>query len=74
MSNKNIDILVISETKIDKSFPTLQFSIDGYSVPYRKDFDKNGGGVMIFVRDDLACKEIEIINNNGEGIFLELNF
>ena len=30
---KNIDILMISETKIDSSFPTAQFSIDGYSPP-----------------------------------------
>ena len=69
----NIDILVITETKLDDSFPRNQFLIDGYSVPYRKDFDKFCGGVMIFVRDDLACKEIDIIELNGEGIFLELN-
>ena len=70
---KSIDILVISETKIDNSFPIHQFSIDGYSVPFRNDLDKNSGGIIIFVRDDLACKEIQNINNNGEGIFLELN-
>ena len=68
-----IDILVITETKLDDSFPTNQFSIEGYSLPYRKDLNRTGGGVMIFVRDDLACKVLHRIENSGEGIFLELN-
>ena len=34
MTEDNIDILVISETKIDNSFPVNQFIIDGY-LPYR---------------------------------------
>ena len=38
----NIDILVISETKIDKSFPVNQFSIDGYYLPYRLDRNQDG--------------------------------
>ena len=33
MTEDNIDILVISETKIDKSFPVNKFSIDGYNLP-----------------------------------------
>ena len=30
----DIDILMISETKIDESFPLSQFMIDGFSIPY----------------------------------------
>ena len=48
----NIDILTIQETKLDSSFPTDQFLIDGYSEPYRKDRNRRGGGVMIYVRSD----------------------
>ena len=29
----NIDILVITESKLDGSFPTQQFAIEGYSLP-----------------------------------------
>ena len=43
---KNVDILVISETKIDHSFPTSQFLIDGFSPPFRKDRDSQGGGYL----------------------------
>ena len=34
----NIDLLLISETKLDDSFPTAQFQMKGFSVPYRYDF------------------------------------
>ena len=40
--NKNIDILLISETKLDSSFPSKQFLLDGYSLPYRLDREIGG--------------------------------
>ena len=33
----NIDVLLISETKIDNTFPVSQFCVPGYSVPLRFD-------------------------------------
>ena len=33
----NIDILVLTETKIDSSFPNAQFRIDRSSAPFRLD-------------------------------------
>ena len=32
-----IDILLISETKLDKSFPSNQFEIEGYCTPFRSE-------------------------------------
>ena len=52
----NIDILVITESKLDESFPTQQFVIEDFSLPYR--YDRNGGGVMIYVREDIPCREL----------------
>ena len=49
----NIDILTIQETKLDSSFPPQQFIIQGYSEPYRLDRNREGGGVMIYVREDI---------------------
>ena len=37
MANKNIDVFLISEIKIDSSFPGAQFHIEGYAIPYRLD-------------------------------------
>ena len=39
-----IDILVLTETHLDESFPTAQFFIEGFKTPYRQDRNKNGGG------------------------------
>ena len=54
----NIDVLVVTETKIDDSFPTAQFFIDGYSAPYRLDRNRHGGGILIYVRDDISSKQL----------------
>ena len=48
----NVDILLISETKIDSSFPTAQFKIEGYTT-YRLDRNSNGGGILLDVREDI---------------------
>ena len=39
-----VDILVISETKIDNTFPSGQFYIQGYSKPLSLDRTAMGGG------------------------------
>ena len=40
----NVDVLMISETKIDDSFPVGQFLIEGFCTPYRLDRNSKGGG------------------------------
>ena len=47
---------MISETKLDKSFPEVQFFVDAYGPPIRLDRDIHGGGLMLFVREDIPCK------------------
>ena len=39
---RNLDILLITETKTDSSFPKAQFEIDGFTAPYRVDRDCHG--------------------------------
>ena len=52
----NFDILVITESKLDRSFPANQFIIEGFSPPFRADRDSKGGGVLIYAREDIACR------------------
>ena len=52
---ESIDILMVSETKLDNSFPVSQFLIDGYTPPFRLDRDNNGRSIMLFVREDIPC-------------------
>ena len=70
----SVDILVIGETKLDASFPKKQFMIRGFKEPYRNDRNGDGGGVMIYVRDDIPCQEREYrLPNNVEGLIIEIN-
>ena len=45
---------MISETKIDDSFPVGNFIIEGFSTPYRLDYDSNGGGIMLYISEDIS--------------------
>ena len=71
-----LEILVVTETKLDETFLESLFLMDGFSKPYRLDRNKNGGGVMIFIRDTISSKILEkhIFPNDVESIFVELNF
>ena len=44
---------MISETRIDESFPVGHFLLAGFSVPYRSDRDSKGGGVLLYVREGI---------------------
>ena len=72
----NIDILIVSETKIDRSFPDSQFIMEGYSKPFRYDRCTTGGGIIAYIRDDIPCRELnkyEIPGDDTEGKFIEIN-
>ena len=65
--------MLVSETKIDDSFPQGQFVTDGFSAPYR--FDRNclGGGLMLFVRDDIPSNLLTIEEKPTESFYVESN-
>ena len=53
---KHVDILVLTETKLDDSFPNSQFSIDGFSEPFRIDRNRSGSRIMIYIRGIIPSK------------------
>ena len=71
-----LEILVVTETKLDETFLESLFLMDGFSKPYRLERNKNGGGIMIFIRDTTSSKieEKHIFPNDIESILVELNF
>ena len=75
MIQGNIDILVITESKLDDSFPKGQFKIPGYAIPYRKDRNRCGGGVLVFIREDIPSKQLSTHNLPGdiEALLIEIN-
>ena len=72
----NIDILLISETKLDDSFPSAQFLIKGFSAPYRFDRKSKGGGLLFYIRKDipLPSKILTYSSNcDIETLLVEIN-
>ena len=70
----NIDVLMVSETKIDYTFPVGNFVIDGFSTPYRLDRDSNGGGIILHVREDIPSNLLATDEKNHiESFYVELN-
>lgn len=52
-----LDILIVSETKLDSSFPSSQFHVDSFRM-CRADRNIHGGGLMAFVRSDICFSVI----------------
>ena len=49
---KYMDILAQCETKLDVSFPIVQFNVPGYNC-IRRDRSNNGGGLTYYIRSDI---------------------
>ena len=73
---QHIDILVLTETKLDDNFPTAQFLANSFLEPYRLDRYRNGGGVIIYIREDIPNKRLDnyVFPYDMEGLFVQLNF
>ena len=67
-----VDVLMISETKIDETFPSRQFCIEEFTPPYRLDRNCHGGGILVYIREDLPSKLNEM-NSSVDSISIELN-
>ena len=39
--------------KLDCTFPSIQSLINGFSVPHRLDQNSKGGGILLYVRDEI---------------------
>ena len=64
---------VISETKLDTSFPSAQFHIGDYKIRTRRDRDKSGGGLTEFVEKGIITKRLKDIETNlSETICTEI--
>ena len=75
MVQDKADLLIISETKLDSSFPNARFYMKSYSKPYRVDRNSKGGGIILYVREDIPSKLINSsCTDHGKEYFLiELN-
>ena len=69
----NFDVFLLSESKIDSTFPNMQFKIDGYKL-FRRDRNKFDVGLMFSLNEEITCR----LNNhpivpNTEIIWIEFH-
>ena len=72
MISGNIDNFMMSESKLDETFPAAQFLLQGFCMPYR--LDRNRNGDMFYIREDIPLRLIKRkVRNNVEYFFVEIN-
>ena len=73
LHDNNIDIIGLSETRLDSKVNDSEVSIHGYRI-YRNDRDSNGRGVKVYVRENLPEPIVKIKSDNKvELISLEVS-
>ena len=68
----NKDTMMITEAKLDESFLIGQFFINVFSSPFCLDRDRNGGGILLYIREDVPSKLLTI-ENITETFLVEVN-
>ena len=65
---------MISETKLDNTFPYGLYHLKDFSNPYRLDRNCHGGGILVYVRDNISSNLVKLAQNfdKFEGFFIEL--
>ena len=69
---KDHDIITLSETWLNKDILNEDLIIPNFFPPIRRDRDDNHGGVAVYVRNNLFCKERQDLAVEGlESIWIE---
>ena len=74
MLSEVLDVLMITETKLDDSFPEQQFHIEGFNIPFRLDRNRHGGGLLLYVRNNINAVFLKsyVFPDNIEAFFIEI--
>ena len=65
---------MISETKADDSFLNDKFFLDGFGLPFRLNLNRNGGGIMLSIRNNISAKVVSAHDRPVKSFNVELNF
>ena len=70
-----VDIFIATVTKINESFPTAQFAIDGFHKPLRLDVTDKSGGLLVYVRSYLPSRQLtkHKISSDIQPLVFEIN-
>ena len=65
---------MISESKLDDTFPTSQFLIDSFPEPFRLDRTRNGVGILLYVKNNITATLLTnyTLPEDIEALFVEI--
>ena len=67
------DLIAMSETWLDSSILNTNISLPCYGEPHRIDRNRNGGGVLAFVKSNIYCiRKFDLESPNVEVLWLEM--
>ena len=70
-----MSIFSLAETKINESFPTAQFAIDGFHKPLRLDATDKSGRLLVYVRSYFPLRQLtkHEISSDIQALVFEIN-
>ena len=73
--NGNVDVVSIAKTKIDASFRSAQFVLEGYHSPDRFDISSRSGGILVHVKSSIPSRRLSFENlcDSIQGVPFEIN-
>ena len=73
--NGNVYIVSVAETKLDASFPSAQFTLEGYHISYRLIINNKSGGILVYVKSSISsrCLFFEELCISIQAIPFEIN-
>ena len=60
MRDQNIHVALLTEAWLNENISSAELSLNGYFEVFRRDRGSRGGSVLVLVRRDLACAEVDM--------------
>ena len=73
--NGSVDIFTTAEAKLNGSFPTSQFELEGYYSPFRLDITKQSRGLLFYIKSSIPSRQLSYgsICDSVQPILFEIN-
>ena len=65
-------VLSLNETWLDDSFSDVELSLPGYQL-VRRDRDRHGGGIAVYIAENLSLNRLDTPADNIEALWFELS-
>ena len=68
-----LNVLILTESKLDDTIPSSLITLPGYHEPIRRDRNRNGGGVLVYIAQNLIFNHKEQLQSeNFEHIWVDI--